>query len=194
MIHEYNGKQNLKALMSFIGGFFSCICSYFFFFLTIKFISWQYGFELSKSLPHLCGALGLLATWISGYKIWKNKGGLIGYHESAFYHNFGDETAGAIVTDHYLHRVTGPAYALSQTFLAGPIWILGGFTLLKSKIPFSETLDSNLSRVLKELREIRKWQGFIDHPSSREEILYLAQMGLIDFSVTREVVRFKAWK
>lgn len=192
MIHEYNRKQNLKAALSFIGGFFSCICSYFFFFLIIKFISWQYGFEFPKFLPYLCGVLGLLATWLSGYKIWKNKGGLIGYHESALYHDFGDEIAGAMVTDHYLHRITGPAHMLSQIFLAGPIWILGGFTLLKSKIPFSEALDANLARVLKELRGIRKWQGLADHPTSREEILYLAQMNLIDFSVTREVVRFKA--
>ena len=156
------------------------------------YVSSQFDLEVSKFALFVSGMAGLAVTWISGYRMWKQKGGLHGYHESSLYHDFGDETAGALVTDYYLHRITGPAYALSQVFLAGPLWILSSFTLLRSVIPYSDLLESRLVTTLKTLREVRKWQGLTDHPDLRTEILYLAQMRLIDFSITRDVVRFKA--
>ena len=129
---------------------------------------------------------------ISAYGAWKNKGGLSSYHESALYHDLGGDSASAVVTDYYAHRITGPAYMLSQIFMAGPLYLFRARTLMASRIPAKPGLDERLKQTLNTLRKANKWQGLEDYPQTKEEVLYLAQMGLIDFSAHKGNPRFKA--
>ena len=119
-------------------------------------------------------------------------GGLSGYHESGLYHDLGEDTAGAWGVDFYAHRVTGPAYVLGQIFMAGPQFILRSLTLLRRRIARSDELESRLENTLDALRAANQWQGIHEYPELRREILYLAQMGLIDFSAHNGRPRFKA--
>ncbi len=76
--------------------------------------------------------------------------------------------------------------------MAGPQFILRAWTLLRSRIANSAELESRLENTLVVLRTAKKWQGLNEYPSSRAEILYLAQIGLIDFSAHKGTPRFKA--
>ena len=96
------------------------------------------------------------------------------------------------MTDFYAHRITGPAYLLGQIFMAGPQWLLRAWTLICSRISYSAELESNLEHTLATLRAANKWQGMNEYPNVKTEILYLAQMGLIDFSAHKGTPRFKA--
>lgn len=191
MIKRYNQSQTIKAVLLFIGGLICCGLAYLFFRTLPVFLAWQFNYPLPKMVPVCIGLIGLAATWFSGYRTWKNRGGLFSYHESGLYHDLGDGTTGAIVTDFYAHRVTAPAYLLGQVFLAGPLWILRAWTLLHGRIPYSAELESSLEDTLAKLRAANKWQGPGEYPEARAEILYLAQMGLIDFSDYDGVPRFK---
>ena len=192
MIKHYNQSQTIKAIFLSIGGLFCCWLAYLFFRYVPVFLAWQFGHTLSEHIAVCIGLLGLAATWFSGYRTWKARGGLFGYHESGLYHDLGEDSAGALVVDFYAHRVTGPAYALGQIFMAGPQFILRALTLLRSRIAHSAELEFRLEDTLQTLRLANKWQGLQDHPASRTEILYLAQMGLIDFSGHNGRPRFKA--
>lgn len=193
MITRYNRSQLMFAVVCLIGGSFCFFLAYLFFRYVPGFISKQFGYPLSPTMAQLGAGLGLLAVAVSGYRTWKNKGGLQSYHESAFYHDLSAaDTGGAYFTEHYLQRVTGPAYVISQTFLAGPLWALKAWTLFASRIPNSKELEERLAKVLMTLKTADKWQSINDYPDDRTEVLYLAQMGLIDFSAHKGTPRIKA--
>ena len=192
MIDRYNRTQFIKALLCLVGGVICCCIAYAFFGLVPSLVSTLFGYKLPAIAKPLIGLLGLGIAFISGYQTWKNKGGLVGYHESAFYHDMGTDSASAVVTDFYAHRITGPAYMLSQIFMAGPVYLLKARTLLASRIEQNPGLEAKLEDTLTALRAANKWQGLSDYPHAKEEVLYLAQMGLIDFSAHKGNPRFKA--
>ena len=192
MISRYNQIQTIKAALLAVGGLFFCWLAYLFFRYLPAFGAGQLGYRLPNFLPVAFGIAGVAAAWFSGYRTWKARGGLFSYHESGLYHDLGDDSAGAFVTDHYAHRVTGSAYVLGQVFMAGPQWLLRGWTLFHSRIPFSAELELGLENTLAVLRAANKWQGLNEYPNARREILCLAQMGLIDFSDHKGAPRIKA--
>lgn len=192
MISRYNQSQTIKAVFLVVGGLLSCCLAYLFFRYLPAFLASQFRYTLSTSVFVVIGLFGVAVAWFSGYRTWKARGGLFSYHESGLYHDLGDDTAGAFVTDHYAHRVTGPAYVLGQIFMAGPQFVLRALALLSSRIPQSAELESRLENTLAVLRTANKWQGLADYPNSKTEILYLARMGLIDFSAHKGAPRFRA--
>ena len=192
MINRYNQSQTIKAVFLFIGGLVCCGLAYVFFRFLPVFVAWQLSYLLPPMVPICVGLAGLAATWFSGYRTWKNRGGLYSYHESGLYHDLGTDSTGAVATDFYAHRVTGPAYLLGQVFMAGPMGILKAWTSFHSRIPYSADLEARLEQTLCTLRAANKWQGLGEYPEARSEILHLAQMGLIDFSDHNGVPRFKA--
>lgn len=192
MISRYNQSQAIKAIFFVLGGLFCCWLAFLFFRYLAAFLAWQFNYALPTSVCVGIGLFGVAATWFSGYRTWKARGGLFSYHESGLYHDLGDDSAGAFMVDHYAHHVTGPAYVLGQVFMAGPQFILRAWTLICSRIPQSAELESRLENTLAVLRTANKWQGLADYPNSRAEILYLAQMELIDFSAHKGTPRFKS--
>lgn len=191
VIRRYNRLQFLKAVLFTVGGLVCCTLAYLFFRHLPAFVASQFGHALPDAAAGALGCLGLLGAGYSGYKAWQAGGSRFSYHESSLYHDFGEATAGAYVVDFYAHRITGPAYVISQLFMSGPLWLLRAWTLLGSRIPDTAELESRLESVLATLRVANKWQGLEEHPDSRTEILYLAQMGLIDFSAHKGTPRFK---
>ena len=192
MISRYNKIQTVKAIFFTIGGLFCCWLAYLFFRYVPVFIGYQVDYMLPIPLAVGIGLFGLAVSCFSSYRLWKARGGSYSYHESGLYLDLVDDTAGACIVDLYAHRITGPAYLLGQIFMAGPQFILRAWTLLCSRIVRSDELESSLKNTLIEMRAANKWQGLHDYPKSRSEILYLAQMDLIDFSGRNGVPRFKA--
>jgi hypothetical protein len=192
VIRRYNRSQTIKAIFLIVGGLFCCGLAFLFFRYLPAFLASQFRYTLSTPLAVGIGFLGLAAAWFSGYRTWKARGGLFSYHESGLYHDLDGDTAGAHVVDFYAHRVTGPAYVLGQIFMAGPQFLLKAWTLLRSRITHSPDLESRLEGTLAVLRTANKWQGLNEYPGSRSEILYLAQIGLLDFSAHKGTPRFKA--
>lgn len=191
MIGRYNRSQTIQTVLAVLGGLVCCYLAYLFFRYLPAFALGQFGYKLSPLIASMIGLLGLGAIWISGYKTWKSGGGLYGYHESALYHDLGEDTAGAFVLGYYAHRVTAPAHILSQLFLAGPTLLLRARTLQASLLPDTPELVTRLEDTLTLLKEANKWQSLNEYPNHRAEILYLAQMGLIDFSAHKGTPRFK---
>ena len=192
MIRRYNFHQVLRALFHLVSGLLCYFLAYLFFRYAPEFICHQFDIPLSTKAANGAAALGLAVVTFSGYRSWRAGGGLRGYHESALYHDLGEETAGAFVVDFYAHRVTGPAHVLSQVFLAGPLGLLNFRTTLSSLIPHSDLLAGRLEKALEVLQTTNKWQSITDHPDITTEILYLAQMDQIDFSTATTIPRIKA--
>lgn len=192
MIRRYNRHQILLAVISLLGSAVTYGLGWLFFRYVPGFAAGLFGLPWSAGTGtgFAIGAL-LLVTW-SGYRTWRAGGGLHGYHESAFYHDLEPVSGGTHFVDFYAHRITAPAHILSQTFLAGPLWLLRAGTLWQSRIPEGIVLERKLGETLAMLREIHKWQPMTEHSDHYEEILYLARMGKIDFSAVKGIPRIKA--
>lgn len=63
---------------------------------------------------------------------------------------------------------------------------------LSNLLPTTAGLEARLLETLAVLRAANKWQPITDYPNHRSEILYLAQIGKIDFSTAKGVPRIKA--
>jgi hypothetical protein len=192
MIASYNRRQIVRAIGAILLG---CVCyllAWLFFRYLPPFIASQLGYRWSATTA-IGVALAALAviTW-SGYRTWKTGGGLRSYHQSALYHELGEDTAGAIVVDHYAQQLTAPAFAISQIFLAGPLLLFRARTLCASLLSNKPEMEQRLVRALSILRAANKWQAMSEHPGLKTEILCLAQMGQIDFSAHKGTPRIKA--
>lgn len=192
MIRAYNRKQILTALLCIAGGGICYFLTYLFFRHGPAWAASMFGIKMSENVVLATTVAGLAATTWSGYRTWQAGGGLRGYHESAFYHDLGEETAGAFVVDFYMHRITGPAHVLSQLFLGGPLLLFRARTLFASLLPVDQALDNRMAESLGILKAANKWQSINEYPEMETEILYLAQIGRIDFSAVKGAPRIKA--
>jgi len=192
MIRRYNFHQILRAVFFLFGGLLCYFLAYLFFRHIPVYIGHSFGYPLSSGAAKGVTAFALSVINLGGYRTWQAGGGLRGYHESALYHDLGEETGGAVGVGFYAHRITGTAHILSQIFLAGPLGLLNTCTALRSLIPPSQQLEGKLQDALETLQVANKWQPITDHSDITEEILYLARMGKIDFSAAKGIPRIKA--
>lgn len=192
MIRRYNRYQQFLTACFLLGGLFCYFLAFLFFRHVPVFIAYQFGIPLSSGMANTVAALGLAAVSFSGYRSWRAGGGLLGYHESALYHDLGEDTAGAFAVDFYAHRITGPAHVISQVFLAGPLFLLRVPTIITNLLPTTAGLEDKLRETLTTLRTANKWQPITHYPNLKTEILYLAQIGKIDFSTAKGIPRIKA--
>lgn len=192
MIARYNRRQITLAVLAVIGGLACYGLAWLFFRYLPPFIADALGPPWPQKTCVLVASACLAVITFSGWRTWKAGRGLHGYHESALYHDLGEETAGAIVVDHYAQQVTAPAYLLSQLFLAGPLLLLRARTLWASLLPATKDWETRVTHALTVLQSAARWQSITEHPSMRTEILYLAQMGQIEFSAYKGTPRIKA--
>jgi hypothetical protein len=192
MIRRYNRHQTIMAIICLLGGIICCALTWLFFRYAPAFAARRFGFNWSDGISNGVAAVCWMAVFLSGYRTWRAGGGLRGYHESGFYHDLGEVSGGTVMIDHYAHRITGSAHVLSQLFLAGPLLLLRAKTLVASRLPDIPQLEADLSNTLEILRAANKWQPITDYPELTKDILYLARMGLIDFSAAKGVPRIKA--
>lgn len=192
MIARFNLKQTLLALLCVLG---SAVCyglAYAFFRGMISLLAWEWGHPLTPRVANLITAAVLLVITISGYRVWRRRGGFYGYHQSSLYFRLEGDSVAGVAAEYYVHRIAGAAYVLGQIFLAGPLLLLRALTLMASRVPYQRDLEMRMRYALNILRRAHKWQPLSDYPELRVEILYLARMGHIDFSAHKGMPRIKA--
>ena len=187
MISEFNRSQIIWGVVGLAG---SVVC------YVLAWLFFEYGAAMAL---HACGfstggapglaLLALACITFSGWQTWKNGEGFQSYSESAFYHDFGGgaETAG----NHRGAKMTGLAYVLSQSFLAGPLLLLRSLHRLRNLVPNEAGLEHKLGHLLAVLHAANKWQGPSDYPGHEREVLLLNFMKKIDYSRHNGNVRFK---
>ncbi|MFO1483937.1 MAG: hypothetical protein U1F71_11310 [Verrucomicrobiaceae bacterium] len=192
MIAAYNRSKILLGIFCVAGSLVCFALAWLFFRYASALILSSFGYPTGWAV--WIAALAIVALSVSGYLQWKRGQGFQSYVESALYHDLASaaDTAGANVVDYYAHRVTGPAYVLTQIFLGGPLFLLRGIRHFQKLLPNEADLDEKLRHTLGILRRANKWQSLSDHPGHEREILMLAQMKQIDFSAHKGLPRFKA--
>jgi hypothetical protein len=189
MIQRHNTKQLLLAAVYGLMGVGVYVAGYW----MLRFIFWYGRLGLSSSTVHLIiAAFLLLVTW-AGYRAWRVRGGFASYYDSGLFVELDVDSGGARAVEYYSDRVVAPAYAISQFFMAGPLWLLRSCAYWRNRIAPRPCLNEHLSDMLVRLRSANKWQGLRDHPESdHEAILLLGKIGVVDLSFAKRSPRFKA--
>lgn len=189
MIGKHNTKQALLAAVYALMGLAVYVAGYW----MLRFIFWFGRLGLSSMVVHLIIFAFLALVTFAGYAAWKKRGGFASYYDSGLFVELDVDSGGARAVEYYADRVVAPAYALSQFFIAGPLWLLRALAHWRNRIAPRPGLDEQLSDVLTRLRAANKWQGLRDHAESdHEAILLLGKMGHIDLSFAKGSPRFKA--
>jgi hypothetical protein len=189
MIEKHNTKQVLLAALYALMGIAVYVAGY----GLLRFLFWYARLGISTQAVHgIIFAFFLLVT-LAGYYAWKQRGGFASYYDSGLFVELDADTGGARAVEYYADRVAAPAYALSQFFMAGPLWLIKASAYWRNRIAVRPGLNEQLNDVLVRLRAAHRWQGLQDYPSSdHEAILLLGKMGLIDLSFAKGSPRFKA--
>lgn len=194
MIEKHNTKQMLMAALYVLLGLSAYFAGYwllrfFFWFFHFWLIHWNIG---SWAMHGIILLFLLVATW-SGYRMWKQRGGLASYYDSGLFVELDADTGGARTVEYYTDRVTAPAYAISQLLMAGPLCLLRARAHWLNRVQSRPGMNEILTDMLTRLRAVRKWQGLKDYPApDHETIMLLGKIGVIDFSLAKGSPRFKA--
>jgi hypothetical protein len=189
MIEKHNTKQVLLAALYVLMGIVVYAAGY----GLLRFLFWYARLGISSQTVHLIIFGFLLLVTLAGYHAWKQRGGFASYYDSGLFVELDADTGGARAVEYYADRVAAPAYALSQFFMAGPLWLIKAWAYWRNRLAPRHGLNEHLGEVYSRLRAANKWQGLRDYPSSdHEAILLLGKMGHIDLSFAKGSPRFKA--
>jgi hypothetical protein len=193
MIARHNLTQIALTVWSLAVSLFGYVCAYFFFrFIVSTTFSWFDRHPSEMVVSGLTGVVLILIT-LSGIRQWRRGVEPHSYADSALYHDLGADTGGAVMTDFYAHRVTGPAYLLSRIFLAGPRHALSAWCHWHNRIAPEAGLDTRLADVLERVRILGKWQTPADHPGCERELRLLARMKRMDVSYIKGGMSFRVY-
>lgn len=190
MIERFNRSAKIKAVAAFLGGVISLILTWLIFLFLPGYVAWLAGCEWPLWGKHLLALVLTGLLFVLGWRHAAGGGELQDYGDSSIYDTLQPGSMGAYITG--LNRAAAGTYLLTQLALAGPLGIFRSRALLAGRIPESPDLESRLRRTLERLREANQWQALSAYPGMEAEILYLARMGMIDFSERHGEARFKA--
>ncbi len=165
--------------------------AFLFFRLAFAMVADGFGMEKLASYSSAFGAVMLVIVAISGCRRWSRGKGLYGYTESSLFSSLDPVSGGAVAMDRVAHRLTGPAYLLTQIFLMGPLQLLTAYERFRSLIRPDPELETCLSELLKRMRAKNKWEALFHYSGQEREVVLLIRMGKLDFSHTRMTFRAK---
>jgi hypothetical protein len=191
MIRQYNLRELLAAGLCGLGSLAGYVAAFYFFRFAFRFVGGQFRVPALVAWSMELSALVLVLITIGGYFTWRSRNGFSRFDESGM-SNLVDPTVsgGAYELDRAARRVTGPAWLLSQLFLAGPLFALRAHAHLLHRVPDDPQHEARLQQTLETLRRANQWQSLSQYPDAQAEILLLARMGILDYSPAKG--RFKA--
>ena len=189
MIARYNFRQTLLAVLSFCVGACAFVVTWFFFKFAIPYVIRRLGGNVSHLQEAFIawGCVGLIA--LSGFLRWRSGGGFHHFHESGMMLTTEPHTGLGLKLHTEANRVAAWSYLLGQVFLAGPLHIFRAFSRLRLRIPQTNRLEAELLAFRDELRAKNRWMQVSDYPGREEHVMYLARLGLIDYSPRKGALR-----
>jgi hypothetical protein len=185
MIKRFNRQQIILGTLNLFAGAIILVIAWMFFRYTSRLLMSFFWNQPPVSPTVVAHAVtGILV--LTGIMEWRRgEEGYRVFKDSAFYASLDHVSGGAFMTQRYLHRVTGPAYIISQLFLAGPHQICRGVTRLRSLLPNHGDLEKRMEEVLGWLKASGEWQTALKYRDNAEEIGALIRCGRVDFSITK---------
>jgi len=177
MIKSFNRRQTLRAMMSLVLAMIALAAAFLFFWWATRFANASFKLKLS-SVVLTAIPIGLTTiVVVTGLLTWRRGKGHTEMAESDLaLPTFDESTGGAYAVGYYARQVTGPAYLLSQIFLAAPLQFGNAIDCINSRIPDDEELERRLQATLAFARKQKGWHGISEYAGKEQEVSYLIRM------------------
>lgn len=182
MIDQFNRQQIIHGCLRSLLAVVIYITTYFFFRAFILHFMGSHYFDLPTPAQIAIPLLPLAYIIYKGIQRWKWGLGHYTISESGIPHI--PESRGLMTStydyDQRKHAVLN--YLATTFFLAGPIQMMKAYDHFNGTIPTEHGLETKLHTLLKTLQQIDKWQPFDAHPGRERELIFLINMGKVDYS------------
>ena len=185
MIRRYNIGQAFAAAGNIALSLIGYVAAYAFFYFGVNFAGDSLLRDYDPNWGHAAAAGALIALTIGGVLRARRGDGHYGYEGAGVYHDLDPVSGGAVAVDYYAHRVTAPAYVLSQLFLAGPLRFMRALQNLRNRIAPEHGLEGRLTSLLHDIRAREKWHDVRDYDERRREVAILVRMDKVEFSARK---------
>lgn len=189
MIDQFNRQQIIHGcLRALLALAIYCASYYFFRFLLIHFME-----DLYQDRPPLVRtvlpALPIAYIIYKGVQRWQWGLGHYTISESSIPHL--PESRGLMSSVYNSDRRGDAAwnYLMKAFFLAGPIQMMKAYDHFNGRVPNEHGLEAKLHTLLKTLQQINKWQDFNAHPGHERELIFLINMGKVDYSANKGKIK-----
>ena len=179
MIRRHNAKQCVLAMIGVMVGVVIYVVTFWFFAFVIRWLGGQFQIASMREWAAASSVTVLVVLTISGWNRARAGLGGYGFGDSSFHLALDESRSGAWVVNESVNRVTGPAYLLSQFFLAGPLLILGAWQRLRTLVANEPGLENRLGELLSEIDRRRRWEPVETYSDRERELLSLIRMGRI---------------
>ncbi len=191
MIVRFNRRQTLRAILALVLSVLSLGLAFLFFRFALGSISRSFDLDWEGRTVVVGSILIVLLIFIGGLFSYSRSYGHSELTESdLLLDSLDSSTGGSHFVGHYARRITGPAYFLSQLFLAGPLQMGKAVSCLRSRIAVSRDLETDLVSTLAFAREKAMWHGVAEYSGREKYLSYLIRMGFVEYSSRKGRVRF----
>jgi len=180
VIRRFNASLTIRSVWAFVLSLAGYGISAAFVWLFLWIMKDQFAEERWWLPVGVVGFWSVLTT--SGWRRWRSGQGSYGPADSLGFFDFNEDHAGAWFVQNRAARITGPAWLLSQMFLAGPLQALKGASLLRARLPDDVTTELRLKDLLESIRSKGSWHAVDTWAGREEDISSLIRLGKLEFS------------
>jgi hypothetical protein len=190
MIRKHNAIQVATGIGRLCLGLTAMLLAYLFFAFALYFVGDSFGLRISRVVSRAVSLLVCGVILGVGYGMWRR-----GENPEDLPLPGPDiepVSGGAWAVRNRAQRVTGPAYLLTQVFLAGPLQILKWIGQLRSVIRYSPQYEARLFDLLGAIRAEPRWLPLDSVEEYRREVADLIRMGYLDFSAKEGKIKARS--
>ena len=189
LITSFNRKKIALICVRLALGVFCYFCAYLFFRYVPALVCSKFELEVKEGWFLAGSVVILLIITFSEWKAWREDRSALSYEDSLDHRVLNalvsQPTNGSVVVDHYVSRVTAPAFVLSRLFLAGPESFLRAHDHYRGIIPDAPGHLAELNSVFSRIKEVGKWHDIAPYISSLYTAITLHELELIELDLRK---------
>ena len=188
MIQSFNRQQIINGALRAMLAIGIYIATYYFFLFVLQGIMRDSFQELPPILQTALPLIPLPFIVYKGIQRWKMGIGNLNISEASIQL---PESSGLMtnLADSNLRENTVYLYLLSSFFLAAPLQMMKAYDHFTGTIPEEHGLEAKLQIQLNALQQTNKWQDFAAYPGHERELIFLINMGKVDYSPAKGKIK-----
>ena len=181
MIEQFNRKQLIFAVLRALLSILIFSASFWFFKTVIAYFAWRFHTHPSPLFSNLASAICIIAIAVTGFKRWQMGVGNLTMTEASI-PTLDTHPLLASMSDKRMVQSATINYILATFFLAAPLQMLKAYEHLRLRIPEEHGLEMHMLELLADIQRVGKWHDFSNYPGRERELIFLINMGKVDYS------------
>jgi len=188
MIKSFNQRQIVHGFLRAILALIIYALTYCLFKFIFKEFIGNYYRDLPNAAQITLPILPMIFIIYKGVQRWRMGVGNLTISEASFQL---PESSGLMmnIADSKLRQNVAFGYIFNSFFLAAPLQMMKAYDHFNGLIPTEFGLDAKLQALLKTITDVNKWQNFTDYPGQERELIFLINMGKVDYSPTKGKIK-----